>query len=68
MSRTGHETEQLGYAQYEVEDLGDEEQEQGLGKVTLDRDDREGHPREVAEGVPNKGSSGEPRARNSEVR
>jgi hypothetical protein len=68
MSRTGHETEQLGYAQYEVEDLGDEEQEQSLGKMTLDRDDRKSHPGKIAKGVPNKDSSGEPAERWNEVR
>jgi hypothetical protein len=68
MSRTGHETEQLGYAQYEVKDLGDEEQEQGLGKVSLDRDDCKRHPGEIAKGVPNKDSSGEPAKRWNEVR
>lgn len=68
MSRTRHETEQLGYAQYEVKDLGDEEQEQGLGKVSLDRDDCKRHPREVAKGVPNEGSSGEPAEKKNEVR
>lgn len=57
MSWTSDETEQLGHAEYKVEDLGDEEQEQRLGEMRLDRDDRERHPGKVAKGVPYKGSS-----------
>lgn len=56
MARAIHETEELGAAEDEVEDLRDEEEEEGFGKVGEDGDAGEGHAREVAEGVPWEGS------------
>ena len=50
----GDETENLGRGVEEVEDLGDEEEAQGLGEVTEDADDGKDHAGEVAVGVADK--------------
>lgn len=49
MPRTRHQAKQLRGRQDEVEDLGKEEQQQGLGKMTKDADHRKSHAGEVAE-------------------
>lgn len=51
MAGTGNEVEQLREGVEKVEDLGDEEEEEGLGEVPEDGHHGEGHPTEVAEGV-----------------
>lgn len=48
MSRTGDQAEQLGRRVEEVEDLRDDEEQQGFAEVAEDGDDGEHHPREVA--------------------
>jgi hypothetical protein len=49
-----HDAEDLGERQHEVENLRQEEQEHGLGKVAQDTHHGEGHSRKVAEGVAHK--------------
>jgi len=44
VSTTGDEPEKLRARQEEVEYLGEEEQEQSLGEVSLNADDGESHP------------------------
>jgi len=55
--RTRHEAEELRAREKEVENLWEEEQEQSLGKVSLNADDRKGHAGEVTEGIPRESSS-----------
>lgn len=52
VARTRDEEEDLWGRVDEVEDLGDEEQEKGLGEVAKDADDCEDHSGEVAVRVP----------------
>ena len=59
MARTRDKPEELA-RQKEVENLWEEEQEQSLGKVSLDTDDGEGHPSEVTKGISWESSSGVP--------
>ena len=44
MSRAGDQVEKLGQRVKEVEHLGDEEQEEGLGEVSQDGHHSKGHP------------------------
>ena len=52
VARTGDQAEELRGRVEEVEDLGDEEEEQGFGEVAQDADDGEDHAGEVAVRVP----------------
>lgn len=52
VARTGDQTEELRGGVDEVEDLWDEEQEEGFREVTADTYDGEDHAGEVAVGVP----------------
>lgn len=56
----GDELEDLGYRVEEVEDLGHEEEAEGLGEVAEDADDGEDHAGEVAVGVADEDAGGEP--------
>lgn len=56
----GDEAEDLGARVEEVEDLGCEEEAEGLGEVAEDADDGEDHPREVAVGVADEDLGGVP--------
>ena len=60
VARAGDETEDLGYRVEKVENLRNEEEAEGLGEVAENRYDGEDHAREVAVGVTNEDSSGEP--------
>ena len=51
VARTRDEAEELRGGVGEVEELGDEEEQQGLGEVAEDANDGEDHAREVAVGV-----------------
>lgn len=60
MSGTRNEAEELRDGIQEVEDLRDEEEEDGLAEVAEDAYDGKGHAGEVAEGVPHKYTRWEP--------
>jgi len=60
MSRTVDDPEQLRGGVEEVEDLGDEQQQEGLGEMPQDSDDGEDHAREVAVGVAHEDLRGVP--------
>jgi hypothetical protein len=62
MSRAFNHTEQLRAGQNKVEDLRDEEEDECLGKVTLQCNRREGHSAEVAERVPGESAGRIPEA------
>ncbi|THV51793.1 hypothetical protein BGAL_0098g00030 [Botrytis galanthina] len=57
---TGDEVEELGDAVEEIEGLGDEEEEQGFGKVAEDAADGEDHAGEIAVGVADEDGGGVP--------
>lgn len=54
MSRTVDNLEQLRHRVQEVEDLGHKEQQEGLGEVAENTNNRKDHAGEVAVGVSNK--------------
>ena len=60
MARARHKVEQLRHRVQEIQDLGHEEKKEGFREVPEDGDHGEGHPGEVAEGVPGEHLAGEP--------
>ena len=60
MAGTGDEAEDLGHGIEEVEDLGDEEEAEGLGEVAEDADDSKHHTGEVTVCITDKDAGREP--------
>lgn len=50
-----HEPKKLRTGEYEIEHLGNEEQDESFGEVALDSDSGEGHAGEVTKGVAGEG-------------
>jgi len=58
MTRTRDQLEKLREGEEEVRDLGEEEEAEGFGEVTVHTNNGKGHPGKITEGVTHEGAGG----------